>query len=154
MGLSKAFDYVNRNTLRATLFKAGLPIRTIKNIQQGSQGAKLHCKDNGTYGEPVINNVGVFQGSALSALLFIIYLDDITQDHQILNDRMHRPRRYFLQPKEAARAKQLIQYIARTTKPETATQLENRKRKQQLQNSTCKKRWEGKTHIYMQTTRT
>ena len=73
---------------------------------------------------PVNNIVGVFRGSALSATLFVIYLDDMTQDHQSLNDSMHLPRRYCIQPREEIHTQQLIQYIARTTKPETTTQPE------------------------------
>ena len=35
--------------------------------------------------EKIENNVGVFRGSAISALLFIIYLDDMMEDYTSLN---------------------------------------------------------------------
>ena len=112
--LAKAFDCVNRSTLWATLYKAGLPTQVIKNIRQGHQGTKLQCKDTGTYGKPIQNNVGVFKGSALSALLFIIYLDDMMQGRQSLNDQMQLPKRYSTQPKEEVHTQQLLTHIART----------------------------------------
>ena len=37
---------------------------------------------------------------------------------------MHLPRRHIIQPREEIHTPQLIQYIARTTKPETTTQPE------------------------------
>ena len=46
------------------------------------------------------------------------------QDRQILNDRMQLPCDTVYDQKEVVRAKQLIQYIARTAKPETTTQPE------------------------------
>ena len=42
-------------------------------------------KQKGTYGTPGNNNIGVFRGSAISALLFIIYLDDMMEDYEALN---------------------------------------------------------------------
>ena len=41
----------------------------------------------------------VFRGSALSALLFTVYLDAVLPDLQSLNDQMHLPRRYSIQPR-------------------------------------------------------
>jgi len=75
--------------------------------------------DAGTYGGPIHNNVGVSQESALSALLFIIYLGDMTQDRQSLRDQMQLPKRYIAQPEEEIRTNQLLTYIERKTKPET-----------------------------------
>ena len=100
MNLSKAFDCVNRTTLWTTLYKAGLPMQAIQNTQQGHQGAKLQRNDSGTYGAPEQNNVGVFQGSALSSILFIIYLGDMMQDHQSLNGQMKLPKRYSIHTRE------------------------------------------------------
>ena len=119
MDISKAPDCVNRSTLWVALYKAGIPTQAMQNIRQGHQSTKLQRKDAGTYGEPIRNNVGVFQLPALSALLFIIYLDDVVQDLQSLNDLMQLPKRQSNQPEEEVRAKQLLTRIARITKPET-----------------------------------
>ena len=70
-----------------SLYKLGPPGTMIKHIRQGHQNTILRCKDGGQYGHQVKNNVGVFQRSAPSALLFIIYLEDMTQDYTALNDR-------------------------------------------------------------------
>ena len=45
--------------------------------------AKHQCN----YGEESKNNVGVFQGSAISALMFIIYLDDMMEDYEAMNHK-------------------------------------------------------------------
>ena len=87
MDLSKAFDTVNRTQLWTTLYKKGLPIELITHLRRGHQNTKLVAKLNGEYGKPQDNNVGVFQGSAVSALLFIIYLDDMMEDYQALNQK-------------------------------------------------------------------
>ena len=43
------------------------------------------AKSHNQYGPPVINNIGVYQGSAISALLFIIYLGDMMEDYDAVN---------------------------------------------------------------------
>ena len=91
--LSKALGCVDRELLRTTLFRTGAPTNTIQHIRHGHQITTLRCKDNGKYGAQVKNNVGVFQGSALSALLFIIYLGETMQDYQSTNDKQNLPQR-------------------------------------------------------------
>jgi len=86
LDLSKAFDTVNRELLWTALYRKGLPIGLIKTIKQGHENTKLKVKINGNLGGYVENNIGVFQGSPLSALLFIIYLDDMMDDYEALND--------------------------------------------------------------------
>ena len=85
MGLPNAFDTINRTLLWATLYKKGLPIDMTLHIRRGHKQTKLMAKTQGQYGELVDNNAGVFQGSAISALLFIIYLDDMMEDYTALN---------------------------------------------------------------------
>ena len=108
MGLSKAFGSVNRRILWETLYKTGLPIPTIKHIMHGHQSTTPRCNDNGTYGTPVINNVGVFQGSALSALLFIIYLEDMMQDYQAMRDYLQLPKRMTAQAAPTTHTENLL----------------------------------------------
>ena len=85
MDLSKAFDTVNRPLMWTTLYRKGIPIDMIKQIWRGHQNTQLLSKSHNQYGPPVLNNIGVFQGSAISALLFIIYLDDMMEDYDALN---------------------------------------------------------------------
>jgi len=110
MDLSKAFGRVNRQTLWAALYKAGLPLIMIDHIRQGHQHTTIRYKDNGTYGPPTTNNVGVSQRSALSALLFIIYLDDVMQDFQAISDQQ-LPQRTRMQPKLDTHTNNLIAYV-------------------------------------------
>ena len=110
--LSKAFDCVNHIVLRTTLCKAGLPLRTIQTVQKGHQRTTLKCKDDGVYGPPGKNNVGVRQGSAISEPRFIIYLDDMVPDQQSLNGQMQLPKRYSTQHKEEISTNQFQTYIA------------------------------------------
>ena len=72
MGLSEAFDTVNRTLLWKTLYKKGLPEEMIRHIRRGHQGTRLAPKYKGRYGEPRENNIVVCQGSEISTMLFII----------------------------------------------------------------------------------
>ena len=103
MDLTKAFDAVNRTILWNTLYKQGVPIQTILHIRRGSNRAILQAKHNKQYGQKVHNNIGVFQGSAISALLFIIYLQDMMGDFKAINYLDHIPYRTTLQRSEKAR---------------------------------------------------
>jgi len=85
MGLTKAFDKVNRTIMWTTLYKKGIPIEMITHIRRGHLDTMLLPKTKRIYGKPTENNIGVFQGSAISALLFIIYQDDMMQDYEALN---------------------------------------------------------------------
>ena len=67
---------------------------------------------------PVRNNVGVAQGSPLSAILLVIYIDDMTQDRQSMNDQTQLPKRCSIRPKEEKRANQLLEQIAGPTESE------------------------------------
>ena len=85
MDLSKAFDTVNRTILWTALYKTGIPIQTILHIRRGHANTTLQSKYNKQYGKKIYNNIGVAQGSAVSALLFIIYLQDMMDDFHALN---------------------------------------------------------------------
>ena len=50
------------------------------------------------YGGPIKNHAAVFRGEATGALLCIIYLDDMPQDYQSLNDKAGLPRRLGILP--------------------------------------------------------
>ena len=52
----------------------------------------LIAKERNGYGRKVANNVGVFQGPSISALLFVIYLGDVMQDYNELNGNKNIPK--------------------------------------------------------------
>lgn len=94
MDLSKAFDTVNRKLLWTALYKKGIPLQMIQMIKEGRKHTALKAKCERQLSEPVATNIGAFQGAPLSALLFIIYLDDMMDDYQALNDAAKIPNRY------------------------------------------------------------
>jgi len=59
---------------------------------EGGQNTKLTAKERNEYGNTILGNVGVFRRSAVSALLFIIYLDDVMEDYKALNDNKNIPK--------------------------------------------------------------
>ena len=70
-GPIKSIRLCKQNAPLYHTIQKGLPISTIKHIGQGHQNTTLRSKDNANYGPTVMNNVGLPQGSELSALLFI-----------------------------------------------------------------------------------
>ena len=80
LDLSKAFDSINRNILWAILYGKGVPWNLIKQIRSGHKANKLCPKYNGVIGPQMYNNKGVFQGSPISAMRFIIYFDQLIGD--------------------------------------------------------------------------
>merc|ERR1712112_154893 len=75
--LSKAFDRVDRNKPWKILYEKGLPLSFINMIKIGHENNQLCSKVKGEYSKLINNNIGVFQGSPLSPILFIIYADYI-----------------------------------------------------------------------------
>ena len=62
--------------------KKGLPLKFIKNIIKGHTENKLCSKHKNKTSKYINNNVGVFQGSPISAQLFVIYADKVIQDYK------------------------------------------------------------------------
>ena len=93
--LTRSSDTVSRALLRAAILNTGLPITTIKRIrrardyethgQAGKQGVK--------YEESVENDVWGPRCSAVSAMLFIIYVDGVMGGYDTPNDQ-RRPRQH------------------------------------------------------------
>jgi len=125
MDLTKAFGAVNRNILWTTLCEKGAPIQTILHVKRGHRKTTLQAKYNRTYGEKTENNIGVFQGSAISALLFTIYLQDTMEYPQAINYLDNIPYRATKQRSEKRIIKELINQIRTqeqsTTKNELTT---------------------------------
>ena len=84
MCLSKAIGAINKKLLWATLCMKGPPVETIKHIGRGHRRTKLVPKYIGKYGELSENNIWIFQGSAIDALLFIIYMGDVMEENAAL----------------------------------------------------------------------
>ena len=79
---------MDRNKLWSILYKKGLPVAFINMIKIGHNNNQLCSKINGEYSNLINNNVGVFQGSPLSAYLFIIYADYIMKQY---NNSIKKP---------------------------------------------------------------
>ena len=60
-----------------------MPAQEILHIRRGRSRTTLQAKYNMRYGK--INNIGAPQGSATSALLFVIYVQDMMEDFQATN---------------------------------------------------------------------
>ena len=76
--------------LRATLARTGLPREWIREIRAGHTNNTLRPKIQGQLGGKIKNDKGVFQGSPLSALLFIIYQNEMMEEYQELCDAQLR----------------------------------------------------------------
>ena len=77
MDLSKAFDTVNYKPLIAKLNVYGFNEPSLKLIYNYLKDQLQHIKINSTFSEWSELIQGVPQGSALGALLFNIYLNDV-----------------------------------------------------------------------------
>ena len=63
----------------------------IRHIRRGHRGTRLAPKYRGRYGATKENNIEVCHGSAIRALLVIIYLDEMMDDLAALNRRTKFP---------------------------------------------------------------
>ena len=80
--LSKAFDRIDRNKLWWILYEKGVPIKLIEIIIKGHTDNTLAGKLNGELSNEIENDKGVFQGSPISALLYIIFADGIMDEYK------------------------------------------------------------------------
>ena len=72
--LEKAFDRVPRKVIRWTMRKLGLAEWIVQFVQAMYNNTRSKVRVNNTYSDEFGVKVGVYQGSALSPLLFIIVL--------------------------------------------------------------------------------
>ena len=57
-----------------------IPINLIEQIKKGRTKNMLRTKQSGKYSQQIENNIGVSQGSPISAILFIIYDDYVMKN--------------------------------------------------------------------------
>ena len=93
MSPTNASDAINRTLLWTTLYKKGIREETINNSRRGHQGARLAPKYKVNYGKTVENNIGVFRGSSIGAILFIIYMGEAMEDSDATQRRLNLPYR-------------------------------------------------------------
>ena len=91
MGLSKAFGATNRTLLWTTIYKRNTNWHDQTHTRHEKPRHKTSTKYKCKYGTPSGNNIGVSQGSAISAILFIIYMGDMMEDNAALRRRSNPP---------------------------------------------------------------
>ena len=77
LDVKKAFDNVWHNGLRYKIYQLGLPIKLCRWLYDFLVGRVIHVKTEGFLSPKVNPKTGVPQGSNLSPLLFLIYVNDM-----------------------------------------------------------------------------
>lgn len=77
LDVEKAFDSVWHDGLRCKLLDLGLPSRTLSLFSSFLTGRSVQVKVDGRLSQPVVLEAGTPQGSVLSPILFLIYVNDI-----------------------------------------------------------------------------
>merc|ERR1712126_307747 len=88
LDLSKAFDRTNRLKMYNVLLESGLPIKLTRTIKRTHERTTLNVREKNRIGTKKETNVGVFQGSPLSALLFVIYITSMMTDYRARNKNL------------------------------------------------------------------
>ena len=81
MDLSKAFDRVCHNTLFKILIKRKIPPYIINVLENWYATQRFIVKWGNEFSSPFQTKCGIRQGSVLSALLFAVYVDDLSDKH-------------------------------------------------------------------------
>ena len=98
MDLSKAFGRTNRLKMVNVLINAGLPLPLTRIIKRTHENTSLNVREKNRIGNLEKTNTGVFQGSPLSALLFVVYTTAMMADFRAKkttpeNNRRAQPKR-------------------------------------------------------------
>ena len=80
MDLEKAFDRVPRKAIQWALRKQGVPEHTISMVMTLYKNSRSKVKTISGTSESFEIKVGVHQGSALSPLLFILVMNEISKE--------------------------------------------------------------------------
>jgi len=79
MDLSKAFDRTIRRKIWERLEEMNVPLEFIETLRNGHKYTTMTPQFGGKLGQQIKINRGVFQGSPLSPLLFIIYTEEMNR---------------------------------------------------------------------------
>ena len=85
LDVEKAFDNVWHNGLRYKIFQLDLPTKMIRWLSYFLVGHVIKVNVNGFLSNQINSKAGVPQGSVLSLLLFLIYVNDIPTPHHKQN---------------------------------------------------------------------